>query len=106
MKYGFRKLRARWDLVIWLLMAVMIAALVAAMLIGSGCTPVVMDAEYGEMLATETYRSAAIADLALNGKLDADQMRVEIMRVAAVLRHFKDAADGVRSDEYIHREPE
>ena len=92
-----------WLVASWVVAVVIVAVMALAVLLLSGCSRVVMDAEYTELLDTETHRSAAIAGLALNGKLDLDQMRLEIMRAAAVLRHFKDAKDGLRPEDYIDK---
>jgi len=102
-KYGFHRIPAGEGLTNWLLFAILVAAVLLVILSLPGCSPVVMNTEYTELLETETHRSAAIAGLALNGKLDAEQMRFEIMRAAAVLRHFKDAKDGLRPEDYIDK---
>ena len=102
MRPGFDRIPAGWGWLPWLI-TILIFAVMALALLLVGCTPVVMDAEYTELLETETHRSAAIAGLALNGKLDAEQMRFEIMRAAAVLRHFKDAKDGLRPEDYVDK---
>ena len=68
--------------------------LAAAMLTGSGCAGVLLNAEYSRLLDETTVLAEETARRAEAGRLDAAAMRRALRSEADVWQKFRDARDG------------
>lgn len=75
----------------------MFVVLFAAVL--GGCSGVMLNAEYSQLLDETAALSRETADRAAAGKLDPNQMSAALTYQAGVWQRFRDARDGTAPDE-------
>jgi hypothetical protein len=73
----------------------MIVALVGLMLASAGCSGVIMNAKYSALLDTFVVETKTDATLALNKKLDANDMISALIDHYARAKEIQDERDGV-----------
>ena len=71
----------------------LILIIVAALLVG-GCSGVIMNAEYSQLLDETAALSAETADRAEQGKLSSEEMAQALRLQATAWQKFRDARDG------------